>query len=254
MRVTLEGKTMVDIAIERIQANEPLEGYHLAFSGGKDSVVLYDLAVRAGVRFDAHCNQVGIEPPEVIRFMQSVYPDVTIEHPPKTFWKLFETNGLPTRRFRWCCKLIKEVGGIDRTVLTGIRYEESTGRKSRLSIEDSYRHKGKKYVHPIFEWASSEIWDYIHANKVPYCSLYDEKYHRIGCVLCPQNTRFGMFNQAFRWPKIEVAWHRAAIRFWDNKHESRVGLQSWQSGEEYWQWWLSKGAVQDERQASFEMV
>ena len=36
------------IAIERLQAFEPPEGYILAFSGGKDNCVIKDLAIRAG--------------------------------------------------------------------------------------------------------------------------------------------------------------------------------------------------------------
>jgi len=41
-------------SIAFIQEHEPPEGYFLGFSGGKDSVVLYDLTVRAGVKFQAY--------------------------------------------------------------------------------------------------------------------------------------------------------------------------------------------------------
>ena len=58
----------VKIAIDRLQAFEPLEGYYLAFSGGKDSQCIYHLAVEAGVKFDAHYNKTTVDPPELVRF------------------------------------------------------------------------------------------------------------------------------------------------------------------------------------------
>ena len=56
----------VQIAIERLQAFEPNEGYYVAFSGGKDSQVVYHLCKEAGVKFDAHYNHTTVDPPEVI--------------------------------------------------------------------------------------------------------------------------------------------------------------------------------------------
>lgn len=45
-------------------------GFYLAFSGGKDSQVLYHIAKLAGVKFKAHMNLTSIDPPEVIRFVK----------------------------------------------------------------------------------------------------------------------------------------------------------------------------------------
>ena len=44
----------VQVAIDRLRAFEPTEGYYLAFSGGKDSQAVYHLCREAGVKFDAH--------------------------------------------------------------------------------------------------------------------------------------------------------------------------------------------------------
>jgi hypothetical protein len=43
-------------AIDIIQKLEPSDGYYVAFSGGKDSIVTLDLVRRAGVKYDAHYN------------------------------------------------------------------------------------------------------------------------------------------------------------------------------------------------------
>ena len=46
----------VKAALERLRAFQPRngEGYYLAFSGGKDSVVCKHLLGMAGIKFDAH--------------------------------------------------------------------------------------------------------------------------------------------------------------------------------------------------------
>ena len=49
-----------------------INGFYLAFSGGKDSQVIYHLAKEAGVKFKAHMNLTSVDPPEVIRFVSFV--------------------------------------------------------------------------------------------------------------------------------------------------------------------------------------
>ena len=80
-QLSFDGRTrlevMVDLAIKRLQhyAQFDERGYYLAFSGGKDSQCIYHLAKEAGVKFDAHYNQTGIDPPELIYNMRKHYPD-----------------------------------------------------------------------------------------------------------------------------------------------------------------------------------
>ena len=46
-QLNFDGLDKEGFAIKLLQTWEPVEGYYLAFSGGKDSVGLYDLAVKA---------------------------------------------------------------------------------------------------------------------------------------------------------------------------------------------------------------
>lgn len=120
----------VQIAIERLRAFEPSEGYYVAFSGGKDSQVVYHLCKEAGVKFDAHYNHTTVDPPEVIYFRRKYYPDVIVDYHGTTMWKLIVRKGMPpTRVVRYCCDELKEDGGKGRIVVTGVRWEESSRRK-----------------------------------------------------------------------------------------------------------------------------
>ena len=71
----------VQIAIDRLKAFEPADGYWLAFSGGKDSVVIKRLAQMAGVKFEAHYSVTSVDPPELVRFIKDVHPDVSFDIP-----------------------------------------------------------------------------------------------------------------------------------------------------------------------------
>lgn len=107
-QLSFDGKTKEDLAIEFIRKHEPPEGYFLGFSGGKDSIVLYDLTVKSGVKFSAFYSKTGIDPPEVVSFIARNYPEV--KHLPptpykgaKSFFGMIRTQRCPPKRLRrWC--------------------------------------------------------------------------------------------------------------------------------------------------------
>ena len=101
----------VKAAIELLQKHEPPEGYYLCFSGGKDSVVIYDLAIKSGVKFDAHHNITTVEPPQLMKFIRDYYPNVINERPPMTMHALIVKKKIPPlRQMRYYCAELKERG------------------------------------------------------------------------------------------------------------------------------------------------
>lgn len=135
-QLNIHGKDKVQVAIDRLKAFEPKEGYYLAFSGGKDSVVIKALADMAGVKYDAHYNLTSVDPPELVQFIKT-FDDVIIDRPKDkdgnqiTMWNLIPRKKMPpTRIIRYCCKDLKEWGGKGRMVITGVRWAESAARRN----------------------------------------------------------------------------------------------------------------------------
>ena len=135
-QLNMFGKDIVQVAIDRLKTFEPEDGYYLAFSGGKDSVVIKTLADMAGVKYDAHYNLTSVDPPELVHFIKS-FDDVIIERPKDkdgkqiTMWNLIPPKKLPpTRIARYCCEALKEGGGEGRFTVTGVRWAESARRKN----------------------------------------------------------------------------------------------------------------------------
>lgn len=127
----------VQSSIERLKAFEPEEGYYLAFSGGKDSVVCKTLLDMSGCKYDSTYRVTSVDPPELIRFIKEKHPDVKMEIPryqdgkPVTMWNLIPKKLMPpTRLVRYCCEFLKEGGGDGRKVVTGVRWAESPNRRA----------------------------------------------------------------------------------------------------------------------------
>ena len=233
------GISLEDTAIALLRKHEPQEGYYLAFSGGKDSMVVYALAKKAGVKFDAHFSMTTVDPNEVRTFIKDNYPDVIWERPKKSMYKLIEDHGmLPTRIIRYCCAELKEIGGKGRVVITGVRKAESGKRKLRKEFEQSNRLKSKWFLHPILEWTDSDVWDYIRDNHMLYCSLYDEGKKRIGCIMCPMQDTKGMLQDAKRFPKYYNAYLRAIGRMLIKAKEKGHEWTHGNTPEQVMYWWI----------------
>ena len=102
-QLNMQGKDKVQVAIDRLKTFEPPEGYYLAFSGGKDSVVIKALADMACVKYDAHYNLTSVDPPELVQFIKT-FDDVVIERPKDkeghqvTMWRLIVKKKMPPTR------------------------------------------------------------------------------------------------------------------------------------------------------------
>ncbi len=240
----------VEIAIERLRTFEPAEGYYLAFSGGKDSVTIKALADMAGVKYDAHYSLTTVDPPELVQFIKREHGDVVIERPKETMWQIIPKKLMPpTRIARYCCRILKEQGGPGRVVITGVRQQESVKRSKRRMVEQCNKDKHKTYLNPIIDWLESDVWEFIRGYEIPYCSLYDEGFARLGCIGCPVANSKKQKMELDRYPKYRAGYIRAFERMIVEQRK-RGTEPTWQTGEEVMEWWLSNdNKIQPDDQA-----
>ena len=275
-QLNMYGMDMVEVAIERLKAFEPEEGYYLAFSGGKDSVTVKALADMAGVKYDAHYRVTSVDPPELVKFVKT-FSDVEFEFPVDdegrviTMWNLIPKRAmLPTQIVRYCCAALKESGGEGRFVITGVRKDESVRRAAtRGGLELGEKKSDKrdlldpdnptpemfyhcktyyrKVLNPIIDWTTDEVWEFIKEYQVRYCCLYDEGYTRLGCIGCPMATTTARLNEFKRYPKYKENYMRAIKKLMENNRRKSIG-DRFTSPEEMFDWWMTRGVAPNDKQ------
>ena len=70
-------------------------------------------------------------------------------------------------------------------------------------------------ISPIIYWTEKDVWEFLNnVVRVPHCSLYDEGWHRIGCIGCPMSSHKQKMIENKRYPHVKRGWIKAikAIR------------------------------------------
>lgn len=230
-----------------IKENEPPEGYYVAFSGGKDSVVLLDLVKRSKVKYEIFYNTTTIEHPETLAFVRT-FPEVNILPPTKNIEELIIKKGFPPlQKYRYCTSELKVKNGRDKLKLIGVRADESP-RRAKLPPT---KLEGKdRYIYPIYDWTTADIWQYIGKYNLRYHPLYDCGYTRVGCVLCPFAPKRQIESEINRYPEIVEKYRQACLKAFEYKKAQGKEYRTFQNGEEIFEWWLSLLKRENARQTS----
>lgn len=238
----------------------PEMGFHVGFSGGKDSQAVLELVKMAGVKYRAVYSVTTNDPADNVRFIKQHYPDVEFSVPERSYFQLIAQKGVPTMFNRWCCALFKETAGVGYVVLTGVRKEESRKRaayeevgkwsrskdeKGRVDLDkmeaNEFRCVGGKdkfMVYPILEWTEEDVWEFIALRRLPVNPCY-KTHKRVGCVFCPFARPKEMRAYCETHPKLKAAFINAIEQY----REKTKGRQRLSSAEDYFDWWVSKESL-----------
>ena len=195
--------------------NKTVSMFYVAYSGGKDSIVMLDLVQRA-LPHDSFVVIFGDTTMEISTTYEAV-------EKAKTRWSTLEWYtakadfdaveswnkiGFPARKLRWCCSVHKTAPSIAKLreiyktkypnsnrpfkvmVFDGVRAEESDARATYSMISDGNKHAVQYNCSPILEWGTCELFLYILQNDLLLNDLYRYGSYRVGCKLCPMATEW----------------------------------------------------------------
>ena len=108
--------------------------------------------------------------------------------------------------------------------------------ESRRIVESCYR-RHKTMVNPIIDWEDENVWEFILAEGVDYCGLYDEGFRRLGCIGCPMAGTKGREQEFLRWPKYKASYLRAFGRMIEER-KRRGKRCMWETPLDVFNWWM----------------
>lgn len=269
------------MAIERLKAasDMSLMAYQqplvICISGGKDSGVITELAVRSGIPCEFLHSHTTADAPETVRFVRSEFKRLeekgykcTVNMPvyngkPVSMWSLIPQKLLPpSRKMRYCCSVLKETGGAGRFICTGVRWAESASRKNSRGIYEKFgatkdkkiilandndekrmlfencRLKAKRIVNPIVDWADEDIYGFLEDAKVPMNPLYAEGQCRVGCIGCQLAGKKHREAEFVRWPKYKQLYLNAFERMLEERKRRGKETSTWATAEDVFNRWM----------------
>ena len=179
---------------------------YIAFSGGKDSVVLLDICHRVlPLSVPVIFSDTDMELPDTYKVWEKIQP----RYPEREYicakaessalenWRRFAP---PSRTIRWCCSVHKSTPAlialkrklrkpaVKAMAFVGVRGDESYSRSFYEDETDGAKNASQLNCMPILDWGAHELWLYIFANDLLVNHAYKMGLTRVGCLMCPVSS------------------------------------------------------------------
>ncbi len=238
-------------SIKKIARGYATDSSFISFSGGKDSTVTSHLVTKAlGTKSVLHIfGNTTLEFEETINYInrfkknQCRTPVITAINKERNFFDLCEIVGPPSRVKRWCCTTFK-TGPIttkieqifkSKKILTyyGIRRCESRTRSKYDQLTESPKISKQMVFSPIIDWLDYDVWLYILENNLDFNKTYRLGFTRVGCWVCPNNSKWSELLIKINFPEMYEKWHKTlldfAIKTQKTEPEKYVDNGSWKA-------------------------
>jgi phosphoadenosine phosphosulfate reductase len=272
------------ISIERLREGAQMsELYYqkpllICYSGGKDSEIIVDLALKSGIDFEVQHSHTTADAPETVYHVRKKFKELeekgvkcTINKPryegkPTSMWNLIPQKKMPpTRRMRYCCSVLKETAGRNRCIVTGVRRAESVKRKSAGIVEAKNKDINKRIIinndndekrqivercqiqskiayNIIVDWDNETVKDFIDGEHINCNPLYQCGFKRVGCIGCPLAGKKIRNFEFARYPKYRNFYIRAFDRMIEMRKAENKDC-TWQTGLDVFHWWMEDGVL-----------
>ena len=191
-----------------LKYKDKVDLFYVAFSGGKDSVVLLDIVKKTLPigSFKVLFGDTQMEFPDTYKTVEQIKKQcqedkidfiIAKSHlDPNYTWN---TIGPPATIQRWCCSIHKTVPQIlalreitgkvnfRGMAFIGVRASESFSRAEYDYITIGEKHQAQHNSYPILDWNSAELYLYIYKNNLILGDSYKKGNKRAGCLVCPNS-------------------------------------------------------------------
>lgn len=197
-------------------ALESFDNIAISFSGAED-VVLVDMATKIKPNVNVFSLDTGRLHAETYRFIEQVREHYKIEidvlsPDTETVQNLVREKGLFSfykGDHKECCG-IRKVIPLRRKLntlsawITGQRKDQSPATRNTIPVverDNAFSTTDRELMkfNPLSNWSSTQVWDYIRNNEVPFNTLHEQGYKSIGCEPCTRPVLPNQHEREGRW-------------------------------------------------------